>query len=161
MRRVWLILLVVTGCGPPAIHDCDGLKVAHPAMAAPIDGGWIAIDTSGSTVRAVLELEVQALEQGFQQLEQLNLELQIGTALPIVPSRYREGQRVCFPSYSNRLRCDHEQADPETCVRGTTQPEERCYQTLRAEYFLTELPQIGDTFVLNVFGTGGIRLTWR
>ncbi len=154
-----LLAAAAAGCGKPALYDCAGELITYPAMMAPVEGGWVAVDTSGSQVRAVIEIQVPSTDPAVGPTTAPILQLRVGNAAPMEPSRMRIGSLNCHYMVPERGECRDLQGDPKHCVYGA--PEERCYYAVRAEFPLEEIPLLDDLVVLRVGEAKTYVLAWR
>lgn len=154
-----LLAAAVVGCGTPAMYDCAGVAITYPAMMAPVDGGWVAVDTSGARVRAVIELQIPASEADLSGWSAPQLQLRVASGETLEPSRLRVGDRSCRFMVPDQGRCQNLQGDPKHCVSGV--PEERCFYAIRAEFHLAEIPELSQLAVLRVGESTRFVLSWR
>lgn len=162
-RRLLALFVVMAaaaaGCGPPTMYDCAGRAITYPALMAPIDGGWIAVDTAGSRTRAVVELQVPADSPETALRSHPRLRLAVRSDEPLAPVRVRHGGRSCHMVVPERGNCDEPQGDHKGCVWG--EPQERCFYTVRAEFALEKIPELGQVAVLRVGESERFVLSWR
>jgi hypothetical protein len=130
------------------LYDCAGQLITYPAMMAPVHGGWVAIDTSDAQVRAVIELQIPATDPLVSANQAPTLQLRVGSALPMDPSRVRIGELSCHFVVPENGECRVPQSDAKQCLYGV--PKERCYYPVRAEFSLDEVPLLDDMVVLRV-----------
>jgi len=154
-----VMAVVAAGCGPPTLYDCAGRTITYPALMAPIDGGWIAIDTAGSRTRAVVELQLPAGSPETDLWSLPRLRLRVGSAATLSPVRTRRGPRSCHFVVAERGLCEEPQGDRKGCTWG--EPEERCFGTVRAEFLLDGIPELGQVAVLRVGESERFVLSWR
>ncbi|NIR43235.1 MAG: hypothetical protein GWN99_04830 [Gemmatimonadetes bacterium] len=162
-RRLLALSIVMAaaaaGCGPPTIYDCAGRTITYPALMSPIDGGWIAVDTAGSRTRAVVELQIPVDRPENSVWSFPQLRLKVGSAAPLQPIRTRRGGRSCQFVVPDRAGCREPRDDKRGCVWG--EPEERCFYTVRAEFSLDGIPDLGEVAVLRVGESERFVLSWR
>jgi hypothetical protein len=141
------------------MYDCGGQAITYPALMAPVDGGWVAIDTVGSAVRAVIEVQVPTDDPGPGVWTPPSLALRVGLRGQLSPSRVRQGEHTCRYLAPDRAQCRDLNGDPDRCVIGA--PEERCFYAVRAEFVLDEVPELSDLAVLTVGEATSYVLAWR
>jgi hypothetical protein len=154
-----LLAVAAAGCGKPALYDCAGKLITYPAMMAPVEGGWVAVDTSGYQIRAVVEIQVPSTDPDVGPTTAPLLQLRVGDGVPLEPGRMRLGNLSCHYMVPERAECRELQDDPKHCVYGA--PEERCYYPVRAEFPLEEIPLFEELVVLRVGEATTYVLAWR
>jgi hypothetical protein len=154
-----LLAAAAAACGKPALYDCAGELITYPAMMAPVEGGWVAVDTSNSQIRAVVELQVSSADPMVSANNAPVLQLRVGSAAPLDPNRVRIGNINCHYMVPERADCRGLQDDPKHCIYGA--PEERCYYPVRAEFPLEEVPLLDDLVVLRVGDSQTFVLAFR
>ncbi len=119
---------------------------------APVDGGWLAVDSSAAGIRAVLELKVAAPEGRVLAWEPAGLQLWTGKSYPVLPSRLKQGALRCRLT-TGRAPCGGNAGDLDGCPVEVRRQQQDCYYILCAEFPLAELPTPADPVVLNVGGS--------
>lgn len=146
--RVLPWLLCLSACRTPTLYDVDLRPVEHPALVAKLEGGQLAIDTSGPDPRAILELyvEVEARDASPTRppvpwlrcaREGGHAPVRVRWSDPICPARTRK-EPVCRAVYNDPARC----RDPSRAGL--------CYYLLRAEYRFDRAPEPGESIAVGL-----------
>jgi hypothetical protein len=143
------------GCGQK-FYDVSGSPLGATLVTAPIENGWIAVDSTAAGARAVLQLEAEA-EHGTLPWDLAEMALLFGSDT-IPPTRMRSEEsavcrRVTRPVQSPNEREVAELADRDEVV-------EVCDHVVRAEFILPAVPTPADSVVLRLAETT-IPLRWR
>lgn len=152
---VLLSALSAAGCGP-RFEDVHG-SALDAVLAASIEDGWVAVDTSYERVRAVLQLETEA-PRGTLPWDLSETALLFGgDTIPPTQMRCEESavcRRVTRPVQSPNEREVVEPPDRREEVVVL------CDHIVRAEFILPALPTPADSVVLRL-GETTIPLRWR
>ena len=151
--------LLVGACGPDVLRDIDGRPIEDPALLARMEDGWLAVDTSGAEICAVLELEIETTYRELRVSDVGALGLKFGTSEPVQSALMHLTEPECSATLSPRLACRGID-DKRRCEAMGGAPEEMCRYVLRAQFFLADLPSRSDHVVL-LIGSARQQLAWR
>ncbi len=151
--RTWLSLcaagLVSLCSGPRTLVDPLGRPVPHPILVAPVEGGWIVIDSSAVGVRAVAELTrvlTNAARQGDGTVPLLYCS---GRGSPLGPVRAHSEPVTC-PTAPSRAACDRPSQQNSPCAYPNDGITHSCSQVVHVEYRLDAVPTVGDSLTLDL-----------
>jgi hypothetical protein len=154
-------LLLVAGCGSPALIDIDGQPLERPLMVAPIASGWVAVDSATETgARAVLELKAEAEDPDIPPWDLSTLELQLPGDSALSPARLRCEDPRCCPVLGESVKCPKKRSRPAVPNQSEPVEEARCIHVVRAEFLLPRLPTPRDSVMLRL-GDSLTLLRWR
>ena len=155
------MLLLFVGCGSPALIDIDGQPLERPLMMAPIESGWVAVDsaTEGGT-RAVLELKAEAEDPDVPPWDLSTLELRLAGDSALAPTRLRCEDPRCCPVLGTGVKCPKKRSQPAVPNQPEPLAEARCIHVVRAEFLLPRLPTASDSVTLRI-GDSLTLLRWR
>jgi hypothetical protein len=155
------MLLLFLGCVSPALIDIDGQPLERPLMVAPIESGWVAVDSSteGGT-RAVLELKAEAEDSDIPPWDLSTLELHLAGDSVLAPTRLRCEDPKCCPVLGAGVKCPKKRSQPAVPNQPEPLEEARCVHVVRAEFMLPRLPTARDSVTLRI-GDSLTLLRWR
>ncbi len=155
------MLLLAAGCGSPALIDIDGRPLETPLMVAPIESGWVAVDSSTDAgARAVLELKAEAEDPDIPPWDLSTLELRFAGDSALAPTRLRCEDPRCCPVLGESVRCPKKRSQPAVPNQVEPLEEARCIHVVRAEFLLPRLPTARDSVTLRI-GESSTLLRWR
>ncbi len=150
-----LSALWTVACGPK-YEDVFGAGL-NPVVSAPIENGWVVVDSTDGRVRAVLQLEAEAA-QGSLPWDLAEMALLFGSDT-IPPTRMRcEESAVC-----RRVRRPVQSPNERAVAEPPELREEEvvvCDHVVRAEFLLPSVPTPADSVLLRLAETI-IPLRWR
>ena len=154
--------LLVTCCGPPTLIDVDGRRIEHPVLIAAVDGGWLAVDSSRTGIRALLQVQLETPHHQVHRpdLRMTRVTLRLGTGRAFRPDRIRWEGATCWLGIPERIECQGIYGRGEPCKRRVSPREDLCVQVLRAEFVLRQLPKPADSAALTI-GESITPLRWR
>ncbi len=144
-----------TACGPK-FEDVYGSGL-DPVLSAPIENGWVAVDSTAEGVRAVLQLEAEAA-QGSLPWDLADLALLFGSDT-IPPTRMRCEESAVCRHVRRPVQSPNERAVAEPADRREEEVVV-CDHVVRAEFVLPAVPSPSDSVVLRLAETL-IPLRWR
>lgn len=149
------LALSVAACGPK-FEDVEGATL-RAILSAPIENGWVAVDSTQEGVRAVLQMEDEA-ERGELPWDLTELALLMGDDT-IPPARMRcEASAVCRRvTRPVQVPNEREVAGPPDAVEEEVV---LCTHVVRAEFDLPALPTAADSVLLRLADTTTL-LRWR
>ncbi|UCC82136.1 MAG: hypothetical protein JSW46_14245 [Gemmatimonadota bacterium] len=150
-----LSALWTAACGPK-LEDVDGSGL-DPVLCAPIENGWVAVDSTDEGLRAVLQLEAEAA-QGSLPWDLSELALLFGSDT-IPPKRMRCEESAVCRRVRRPVRSPNERAVAEPPDRREEEVM-LCDHVVRAEFILPAVPSPADTVLLRL-GETTIPLRWR
>lgn len=154
-------LLLAVGCGSPALIDIDGQPLERPVMVAPIESGWVAVDSTAEVgARAVLELKAEAEDPDIPPWDLSTLELRVAGDSAISPHRLRCEDPRCCPVLGASVECPKKRSRPAVPDQAEPLEEGRCIHVVRAEFLLPHLPTARDSVTLRI-GDSVTLLRWR
>lgn len=140
------------------LRDINGRPIEQPAMVAELDYGWLAVDTSGPKISAVLQLEIETPYQELRASDLTALGIRFGSSRPLESALVRLDEPRCSPRLSPRLACRG--IDDKRRCEAMNAPEALCRYVLRAQFFLENLPDRSDSVAL-IIGNSTQRMVWR
>ena len=149
LRTALIVTAIGTfACGPPTLLDTGLRPVTEPAFVTPVPHGWLAVDTAG-TPRAIVESRIRSSDpRPIAPWPALQLECSAKHLHR--PDRFRIEDPSCLPDLS-AADC----REGPACGFALRQSD-RCTHVLRVEFWLHDLPILGDTLV---FVAGGRRVS--
>lgn len=154
-------VLLTAGCGAPALIDVDGQPLERPLMVAPIESGWVAVDsTTEAGARAVLELKAEAEDPDIPPWDLSTLELRLAGDSALSPHRLRCEDPRCCPVLGASVECPKKRSLPAVPDQAEPLEETRCIHVVRAEFLLPHLPAARDSVTLKI-GDSLTLLRWR
>ncbi|UCC71902.1 MAG: hypothetical protein JSV86_16250 [Gemmatimonadota bacterium] len=151
-----LAALWTLGCGPK-FRNVYGVPLENVVLSAPIEDGWVAVDSAWEGVRAVLQLETEAPRGTLPwDLEELALLFRDDT-IPATRMRCEESaacRRVARP-----VEPPDEREIAEPAERGE-EVVELCEHIVVAEFVLPRVPTPADSVALRLGGRSTL-LEWR
>lgn len=155
------LLILVAGCGSPALIDIDGQPLERPLMVAPIASGWVAVDSATDAgARAVLELKAEAEDPDIPPWDLSTLELYLPGDSALSPARLRCEDPRCCPVLGESAKCPKKRSRPAVPNQAEPLDEARCIHVVRAEFLLPRLPTARDSVMLRL-GDSLTLLRWR
>jgi hypothetical protein len=153
------LALALAGCAKPALVDADGQPLSQPLLVASIDNGWVAVDSSQSGIRAVLELRTEERGSDRRGLELFGLQLRFANDL-IPPSRLQCQDPTTCRMVSKPVASPEEGGYEESADPREEAVTEVCINIVRAEFELPRAPTPSDSVAL-IVGESTTLLRWR
>ena len=150
----WLV-----GCGTPTLIDLDGRPLKEPELLACVQGGWLAVDSSDSGIRAVLKMRGESDAVDRTPWDLSTLELRVGAEDPVAPSRLSNEDPRCSAAKPRSAEPARE-AQAEAADRPPAETGLRCLHVVRVEFILPRLPTADDSVTLKV-GDKTSPVRWR
>ncbi len=161
VKTFWIVLLpgFAAACGPPVIYDTAHRAVRNPLVTASVDNGWLAVDSTETGIRAVVELQLAA-PAGSEEFMSLHLlRLHCTVSGEHIPAKIlREAPRCPTPG-SPPVECP-EGATPEECDTIREQADQTCLFTIRAEFMFDEMPHLDENQHFFTFGQTDQPIRW-
>lgn len=134
----------IVGCSQRVIYDTQLRPVRDPVLVASVDYGWLAVDTTGTGARAVLQLEIEAPAEAAEYLERHVPTLRCIADDVHRPTKIRQEAPVCPAAREPLESCTPEDQAAGRCALENP-AEIRCVHVVRAEFEFEQVPHLDES----------------
>ena len=146
-------------CGPPLVYDTDLRPVRDPLLVASVDYGWLAVDSTETGVRVVLQLEFEAPRETSEYLTLHVPALRCATEGIHYPDELRREAPICPSPASDPPDCQVEPGQSGPCPIRAGRNMESCLHVVRAVFYFPRMPHFDDSHYFT-FGQTNTPVRW-